>query len=127
MRFSTAGDWRFFEKTKLYEISILELPEEFKFYQAPVIIHELIELMWCWRKGVTGKQADAFDAIWENELAAGIHRPEDEAGFDKRCPYHGGHVWGARFERLTCWALGINYREYCHAWDVWMSEMKPRT
>ena len=82
-------------------------------YFWPILFHEEIEIAWCIKNGVTSAECQKFDTMWEREIKTGLHKPEEEAGFDKRCPYRGGHVWGSRFERLVCWILGINWKKYC--------------
>ena len=116
-KFSTLGDWWFGDKKRninqdgdLY-ITISQMPRWKYFW--PILFHEAIEIAWCLVHGVTSEMAEAFDALWEEEIRQGLHKPEEEAGFDPRCPYLGGHRWGARFERLVCWILGINWRRYC--------------
>jgi hypothetical protein len=86
-------------------------------YQFIVLAHELTEWAWCIKHNVTAESADGFDAIWEAEIHMGLHGPEQEAGFDRRCPYRGGHVWGARIERIMCFILGVSWSRYCTYWD----------
>ena len=114
IRFSTAGDWTQ-KKDGSYEVWIWETPDPR--YQAVVLIHELTELLWCHFNGITGKESDRFDAEWEGELKAGMHLPDEEAGFDSRAPYHKGHVWGARMEHLFCWIFDVRWRVYNDYWD----------
>ena len=120
--FSTAGNWGVGEDGSI----LVTLTETSDWrYQAIVLMHEMTEIFWCKNNAVTGEACDAFDAIWEKELNSGIHRPEEEAGFDKRCPYRGGHVWGARIEHLFCWILGVKWRVYCDYWDDFFKKIKP--
>jgi len=73
-----------------------------------VIFHELIEATWCMSKGITTAECDGFDDLFEREYEAGIWPKSVEAGFDKRCPYRKGHIWGSRFEWLVLWILGAD-------------------
>lgn len=122
LRFTTAGDWTM-RKDGSFEIWICET-KDWR-YQFIVLMHELTEWAWCLKNKVSAAKADAFDDQWEWELKNGIHRPEEEAGFDKRCPYRGGHVWGARIEHLFCWILGVKWRVYCDYWDDFFKKIKP--
>ncbi len=114
LRFTTAGDWTMREDGT-FEIWLCEI-EDWR-YQFIVLIHELTEWAWCLWRGVGAGESDAFDALWESELKMGLHLPEEEAGFDKRAPYRGGHVWGARMEWVFCYILGIGWRKYCETWN----------
>jgi hypothetical protein len=79
-----------------------------------VLFHELIESAWCISKGITTAECDAFDDMFELEYASGLWPKSVEAGFDKRCPYRKGHVWGSRFEKLVLWILGAD-KKACDA------------
>lgn len=116
-KWATLGDWWFGDEQRninqdgdLY-ITISQMPMWKYFW--PILAHEIIEIAWCLTHGVTSQECEDYDAMWEDELNRGLHKPEEEAGFDKRSPYRGGHIWGARFERLVCWILGINWKKYC--------------
>lgn len=61
-----------------------------------VLVHELVEVCYCMVKGITNKECDDFDAFYEAEYDAGRIPRSQEAGYDKRCPYRVGHVWGDR-------------------------------
>src|SRR6266849_3414976 len=92
-RFTTLGDW--FEIARgSYQIILTQM-DDWR-HIALVLVHELTELIICWRDHVTTAQADEFDQLWEIELQEGIQSPSVEAGFDKRCPYRKGHIWGVR-------------------------------
>lgn len=113
MRFTTAGDWT--QQDGVYEIWICETADWRM--QAIVLFHELIELLWCHKNGVTAKDADIFDAKWEAELEKGIHKPWEEAGFAADCPYGPGHRLGVKAEKLGCFALGMKWGTYVKFWD----------
>ncbi len=106
-RFTTIGHW--FVKNDVLTIQISqEICWENKVL---TLLHELIEAAICIRQGITTEQCDAFDALFEAEYALGIWPKSVEAGFDPRCPYGKGHVWGTRFERLACWAVGVSKKK----------------
>jgi hypothetical protein len=75
-----------------------------------VLFHELIEFFMCYSKGITTAECDAFDELFEQEYDAGIWPKSVEAGFDPRCPYRKGHLWGTRFERLVIWLIGGDWK-----------------
>lgn len=105
-RFTTIGHWFVDGDTLVIQISEEVCWEN----RVAVLFHELIEAAWCIAKGVTTAECDEFDAVFELEYAAGVWPYSVEAGFDKRCPYRKGHVWGSRFERLVLWILGADKR-----------------
>jgi len=107
--FTTIGNWG--EANGVILIFISELKDDTYFW--PIALHEIIEAAWCQVNNISSIQADAFDEIWEEEIKKGLQKPEDEAGFDPRCPYGPGHRWGARLERIVCHVLGINWKKYC--------------
>lgn len=76
-----------------------------------VLFHELIEAAMCINKGITTEECDAFDDLFEQEYTEGKWPKSVEAGFDPRCPYRKGHIWGTRFERLVIFLLGANRKE----------------
>lgn len=107
-RVTTLGDWG--EDENGFWMTITEMSDwRMEFL---VLIHELTEWAICQYMGVTTEEADAFDALFEKEYAQGLHPIEQEAGFDKRCPFRKGHIWGARMERLFSWFLGVNWDHY---------------
>jgi hypothetical protein len=115
-KFTTIGHW--FEDEFGAHIQISqELKWEFRI---AVLFHELIEYSMCREEGITTKECDDFDALFEIEYEQGVWLKSVEAGFDKRCPYRKGHVWGSRFERLVIWLLGVSWVEYTEACDKLM-------
>jgi len=94
------------------DLLTIQVSEEMCFAnKAAVIFHELIEAFWCISKGVTTAECDEFDDMFEKEYEAGLWPYSVEAGFDKRCPYRKGHVWGSRFEWVVLKILGANKKE----------------
>lgn len=114
MPFTTAGHWR---ETDAGNFEVLVVALKDWRYSFIVLMHELTEWAICRWFGVSTATCDAFDDLWEQELVRGEHKPEEEAGFDRRCPYRKGHVWGARMERLFCFLLGLRWKTYCADWD----------
>lgn len=96
-RHTTLGYWKVENGSLVIQIS-RELCWENRIV---VLFHELIEAAICIRNGITTEECDAFDDLFELEYEAGIWPKSVEAGFDKRCPYRKGHIWGSRFELLV--------------------------
>ncbi len=67
----------------------------------------------CQRDGVKTADCDRFDEWFEKEYEAGRISIVEEAGCDRRCPYHKGHMWGIKIERMFCWLLGLQWKLYC--------------
>jgi hypothetical protein len=111
-RFTTIGDW-YEDKYGNFTISISYL-YDWK-YEFLVLIHELTEWAICQSMGVKTQACDDFDGLWESEIKKGIQDINTEAGFDRRCPYRRGHVWGARMERLFCFLLRASWKDYCES------------
>jgi hypothetical protein len=89
-------------------------------FEASVLIHELIEILWCIRHKVTTDQCDKFDAYYETMYKQGLISKTKEQGNDKRCPYHRGHVWGNFFSWLFEWVVGIDKQVYRREADLLM-------
>jgi hypothetical protein len=116
-RFTTLGDW-WEEPEGVFHITITE--ESDWRYMVCCLIHELTEWAICQAKGIKTSDCDKFDGWWEGEIKRGLIPAEREAGFDRRCPYRHGHIWGCRMERLFCWLLGVSWKEYGDAADALM-------
>lgn len=107
--FTTIGDWRFDEKGDL--IILVSKMSDWR-YEATVIVHELIEYFICKNLNVTLEQCDAFDSLFEQEYKLGIQPLTAEPGFDKRCPFHKGHLFGSFMERIMITILGASWKSY---------------
>jgi len=109
-RFTTIGHWYVVD-----DVLVIQISKEICFAnKVAVIFHELIEAAMCISRGITTEECDAFDEMFEKEYDAGIWPRSVEAGFDMRCPYRRGHIWGSRFERIVIFLLGASWRE-CNA------------
>ncbi len=106
-RFTTIGYWFVENETLTIQIS-KEISWQNKI---ATIFHELIEAGICIKDGITTAQCDAFDELFEQEYQDGLWPVEKEAGFDRRCPYRKGHVWGHRMERIVMFLLGVDWNE----------------
>ncbi len=109
-KFTTIGHWFVDNDTLTIQIS-----EEICWpNKIAVLFHELIESCMCISKGITTEECDAFDEIFEREYELGIWPKSVEAGYDPRCPYRRGHIWGSRFERVVIFLLGASWKD-CNA------------
>lgn len=100
-RFTTIGYW--FVKDDLLTVQVSrEISWRNKI---ATIFHELMEAGYCIARGITTEECDEFDAMFEKEYEDGRWPVEVEAGFDKRCPYRKGHIWGCRFEWIVMFLL----------------------
>lgn len=100
MPFLTVGYWKFDQpknKGTLY-IQVIKL-RDWRF-EAAVWGHEIIEAFYCWLLGITTEQADEFDAMYERGYNDGSISKDKEAGHDRRCPYHWGHMMGVVWEHI---------------------------
>lgn len=105
-RFTTIGDW--WERDGTLEVRISYLPDWR--WQIGVLVHELVEWIYCKRRGITSDECDRFDRFYEEQYRSKVIPVEKEAGYDKRCPYHRGHVWGDRIAWLVEWLLGVDQK-----------------
>jgi hypothetical protein len=100
----TGADWWFDYWDDLQiRIARMHNPE----YENTLAIHEYMEAMFCRLRGVTVKQVDEFDKVFEAEHADnhGLN-----SGDDKDCPYAEAHSLATAPERVyaalakICWA-----------------------
>jgi hypothetical protein len=82
-----------------------------------VFLHEIVEVFLCIKDGITTEECDAFDEIYEQGYKDGTIPVEKEAGYDKKCPYRKGHVWGDRVSWFVGVLLGVNWKEYSRECD----------
>lgn len=109
-RFETLGDWKRHSDGS-YTIWLTEMADWR--HTALVLLHELVELLICHHRDVASDDCDAFDREWENEIAQGLHGIEEEAGCDRRAPYHDGHMAGIVAEHLGAMMIGVDWDGYC--------------
>jgi len=78
-------------------------------FEALLGIHEAVEALMCKSNGVTVKQVDDFDQIYDLE-----HPLDDdsEAGDDPRAPYEREHCLATSIERILCAELGVHWKIY---------------
>jgi hypothetical protein len=119
-RFTTLGDW-LENPDGSFVITLPEMNDWRVTFL--VLMHELVEWGITQSEGTTTSACDDFDAMWEQEIKDGKQLIETEAGFDPRCPYRRGHVWGYRAERVLCWILGLSWKSYGAECDRYLDQI----
>ncbi|MBF0555646.1 MAG: hypothetical protein HQK96_14040 [Nitrospirae bacterium] len=113
-KFLTQGDWRPDEHGDMI-ITITKCPDWR--HEAGIAVHELVELYISKNLGITIEQCDEFDAMYEEGYRSGKIPLNKEPGYDKKCPYFLGHVWGDRFSFVLLWLLGVKWKDYVRETD----------
>jgi len=116
-RYETCGDWYFDEAGKLY-IRVSRLGDWR--YEQLIAIHELAEVMWCIKHGVTTKQVDEFDFAYEASRKPGD--TTSEPGDDPKAPYYEGHQLAIEIERQMADKLGVDWDAYGKAVEALFEE-----
>ncbi|MGA7814204.1 hypothetical protein [Caballeronia sp.] len=107
-RYPTVGDY--WETENALEVRVSEMPD--RRHEQLVLIHELVEIFLLQNRGVTLKDTDDFDIMFEKERAEGKHSDDAEPGDDPRCPYRNEHRFAENMERMLAHQLGIEWEEY---------------
>ena len=97
-RYPTAGDWLIDKRTG--DITIFVSQTGYDLSNMLVIAHELAEVFWCLRNGITQEQVDDWDIR---------HPDEDDPGSNPMAPYHLGHMLGDLVERTLAFALRADW------------------
>lgn len=79
---------------------------------AAILLHEFIEVMYCWAHGIKEKAVSEFDQMWFKEQEEGKHRDDEEPGYDPRAPYRDGHLVAERFEREFVTQMGMLWGQH---------------
>jgi hypothetical protein len=127
-RFTTCGDWYEDENGVLqiritdYKLAFPELSnKEAWMYEAGVFIHEIVEWLICEWMGVKTPECDDFDRKYEEMYTLKQIPKSQEAGYDKNCPYHRGHVAGDIASWLFCKVffgfLSFSWKKYDYYCD----------
>lgn len=120
MRVCTLGDWEQLQYAAsgqtYFRITLAHMSDWRMVFC--VLMHELTEWAICQVDGVETAKCDAWDFAWEQRIRSGDVPVEAEAGDDPNCPYHRGHAWGCRMERLCAFILGLGWRAYLEECDT---------
>ena len=94
-RYDTVGDW-IWEDENYLRIRVSSMGR--RRYAALVAVHELVEALLCWERGITTEMVDTFDKAFEAGRPEGN---EDEPGDDPTCPYR--ESTSSRRRSSDCW------------------------
>jgi hypothetical protein len=99
-RYDTVGDWEVTPGNTL-KISVSHLGNHNM--QVLVAVHELVEAILCFHRGVLPADVDKFDINFDGK---------GEPGDDPQAPYHREHVFATQVEQMLAQELGVD-------WDVY--------
>ena len=101
-RYNTCGDY--FKKGGDLHVRLSKMNSNHEFL---VLIHELIEWYLIDQKGISIKEIDEFDILYEQTKT-----DSSEPGDDKNAPYYDEHQFATVIEKLLADKLGVNWRKY---------------
>ena len=107
--YPTVGNWKW-TKDNVLVILVSKLEDER--YEFLIAIHEYIEAVTCRHRGISQSSVDSFDILYEAERDMGLHKDDEEPGFDKRAPYRKEHEFATKIEMLCAHELGVNWKRY---------------
>lgn len=107
--YPTVGNWQFNNDGALV-IFISELSN--KKYEFLLTIHEYVEAMSCKFSGITVKQVDDFDLMFEKKSILGKVGDTDEPGDESDCPYKKQHCIATGIERILACQIGVDWKTY---------------
>lgn len=104
--YATAGNWKIDESG---QIKVLVSETGNWRYNALIAVHELIEALVCYERGITQYTVDEFDIAFEAKRPAGS---EDEPGDEPDSPYENEHSIATGVERILAAALVVKWKLY---------------
>lgn len=108
-RYPTVGDWWHDpDGTIQVRVSAMSDPR----YEFLVARHELDELFLCYVRGIKEKDVTDFDLMFEHEREQGLHKLDEEPGFDPRAPYLAEHTAASAAERIMATELDVDWAAY---------------
>lgn len=107
-RYPTVGDY--WDAAESLEVRTSQMSDPR--YEQLVIIHELVEIFLLQKRGLTLKDTDDFDIMFEKEREEGKHGPDEEPGDDPRCPYRKEHRIAETIERMLAIAIEVDWSDY---------------
>lgn len=108
VRNAQCGDWTYTDS----EIAVKSVQLSDWRYELLIQVHELVEAALCKQAGITDEQVTAFDALFEQERAHGLHLITDEDGDDPRAPYRHQHRTATIIEMILADTLDVDWRKY---------------
>ena len=104
-RYDTVGDWWIdIDGTLQIRVSAME---DYR-HEALVAVHETIEALLCYARGITPDEVDKFDTNWKPPA----DDPSSEPGDDPLAPYWREHQFASSVERDLANELAVDWREY---------------
>ena len=108
-RYDTIGDWQFITTGKFpgltpepgLAVHLSEMSDER--YEFLVALHEMVEAYLCKHAGISSKEVDAWDMLYQGE-----GEPGDALG----CPYNRQHRVASAIEELVALHLDIDWKAY---------------
>jgi hypothetical protein len=107
-RYETVGDY--WEEKDGLQVRVSRMSDWR--YEFLVIMHELIEYHLCMFNGIKEEDIKAFDEMFEAERLQGLHKDDEEPGWDKRAPYRKWHSFAEKIERMLAFVLKVNWKKY---------------
>jgi hypothetical protein len=104
MRYPTVGDY--VKKGRVIHVFVAK--SENPDHEFLVALHEVVEAWLTQRRGISWKEVDKFDILFEKNRTPSSGEPGDDPG----SPYFKEHQFATRIERMVCQELGISWDEY---------------
>lgn len=101
-RYPTVGDY--YKKNGELHIRISKMNSKHEFL---VLMHELLEWFLIDQKGISIKEIDEFDILYEQTKT-----DNSEPGNDPNAPYFDEHQFATLIEKLLAEKLGVNWTKY---------------
>lgn len=102
MRYPTCGDY--YKKNGELHVRVSKMNSKHEFL---VFMHELIEWFLIDQKGISIKEIDDFDILYEETKS-----DNSEPGDDPNAPYFDEHQYATYIEKLLAEKLGVNWQKY---------------
>lgn len=107
-RYKTAGDWVVTEEEIKISVSDSGNPN----YNYLVAGHELDEVWFALKNGITQEEVDKFDEKYEADRSSGKYTSDQEPGDDPDCPVKWEHQVATVIERTKAILLGVDWQKY---------------
>jgi hypothetical protein len=109
-RYPTVGDWEIDSEKNTIHIKVSRTGNWR--YELLIGVHELLEVVLCLDRGITGAIVDKFDTEYERRRKDG---DDSEPGDDPHAPYRREHFFATTVERLLAAELGVTWHDYENA------------
>ena len=112
--YDTVGNWNFTEINEESELTITVSRMNDWRYEVLVGLHEAIEAILCYDRGISEQSVTDFDVNFEVIRKNGN---TEEPGDNKDAPYRKEHKFSTKIEMMICKELGIDWKTYSQAVD----------